>query len=318
VAELGTAAQGLTEKRVLFGGDGGWRILQAIVRQMSVPLRKLCLDGDGVLLKNVVADPTFHPLGGAKGRYRRVTVSWHTDRRELVLGYADGKRETVVVPETEHAIEIGRLYGIDFLGEARCHVYRPFDLSTPRIAMDDWLSLKAAQVNSVGYTIRDALKIVADYEGAHTNEMFPVVGVGINPENFDRGRNMKYRLINCVRFGCLSYAQILAKYAGLYIIREMQHLLAEVEQAERLAELQASAVAQTIRQVRTDLAGPATITKSTHELILVGVSNVPGKRRRQPVYRLWSGSQNWDAPAPHAGNSDSEKTDGRLAAADRR
>ena len=317
VAELGTAAQGLVDKRALFNGDGGWRVLQAIVRQMSIPLRKLCLDGDGGLLKKVVADPTLHPLGGTKGRYRGAEMSWRTDRREVVLGYADGKGERVVVPETEHAIEIGRLYGVDFLGEARCHVHEPFDLSAPRVAMDDWLSLKAAQVNSVSYTIQDALKIVADYEGAHTNELFAVVGVGFNPEDVDRGRNMKYRLINCVRFGCLSYAQILAMYAGLYVIREMQHLLTEVEQAGRVAELQASAVARTIGQVRTDLAGPASMTAATHELILVGVSNVPGKRRRQPVYRLWSGSQDWDAPAPDAGNPDSEKTNGRLAAVDR-
>ena len=85
-------------------------------------------------------------------------MSWRTDRREFVLGYEGGKRETVVVPETEHAIEIGRLYGVDFVEEGWCHVHGPFDLLAPRIAMDDWLSLKAVQVNSVGYTIKDALK----------------------------------------------------------------------------------------------------------------------------------------------------------------
>ena len=62
VAELGNAAQGLVDKRVLFDGDGGWRVLQSIVRQMSVPLRKLCLDNNGALLRTVVANPTFHPL----------------------------------------------------------------------------------------------------------------------------------------------------------------------------------------------------------------------------------------------------------------
>ena len=301
VAELGTAAQGLFEKRGLFGGDGGWRILRAIVRQMSVPLRKLCLDDDGALLKNVVADPTFHPLGGVKGKYRGVEVSWRTDRQEWTLGYVDGTRETVVVPETEHAIELGRLYGVDFLEEVPwCHVHEPFDVSAPRIAMDEWLSLNAAQVNSVGYTVRDVLRIVANYEGAHTNELFPVVAVGADPESIDRGWNMKYRLINCVHFGCLSYAQVLVMYAGLYVIREMQHLLAEVEHTGRLAELQASTVARIIGQVRTDLAGRAKIINATNELILVGVSNVPGKRRRQPVYRLWSGSKHWDAPTPDA------------------
>lgn len=318
MAELGIAAEGIVDKRSMFGGDGGGRILQAIVRLMSVPLRKLCLDSDGALLKRVVADPTFHPLGGTKGKYRGAAMSWRTERREWTLGYVDGKREDVVVPETEHAIELGRLYGVEFLEEGRCHVHEPFDLSAPRIPMDDWLSLKAVQVNSVGYTVRDALKIVADYEGAHTNEMFSVVGVGINPEDIDRGRNMKYRLIDCVRFGCLSYAQILVMYVGLYVIREMQHLLAKVEQAGRLAELEASGLAQIIGQVRTDWVGRARLSNATHELVLVGVSNVPGKRRRQPAYRLWSGSQDWDAPTPDAGKRDDEEADGRLAGRDRR
>lgn len=300
VAELGAAAQGLVDKQGMFHDDGGWRIFQAIVRQMSVPLRKLCLDDDGTLLKKVVLAPTFHPLGGTKGKYRRATMSWRTDRREWVLGFANGKRETVVVPEAEHSIEIGRLYGIDFVGEGYCEVLDPFDLTAPLVTMDDWLSLKAVQVNSVGYTVRDALKIVADYEGAHSNEMVAWVAVGVNPEDFDKGRNMKYRIINCVQFGSLSYIHILAMYSGLYIIRRMQHLLSKAESEERFAELQASGVARSIERIRTDLTFRAAITNATHEMIVVGTSNVPGIRRRQPVYRLWSGSQEWDAPVHDA------------------
>ena len=319
VAELGAAAQGLVDKRALFDGDGGWRVLQAIIRQMSVPLRKLCLDGNGALLKKVVADPTFHPLGGTKPRYRQAMMSWRSDRRECEFVFENGKRETVVVPEAEHEIEVGRLYGVDFVEEGWCTVHEPFDLSEPRITMDDWLSLKAVQVNSVGYTVRDALRIVADYEGAHTNEMVAWVAVGVNPEDFDRGRNMKYRIINCVRFGCLSYVQILVMYAGLYVIRESQHLLAEAEQTARFGELQASAVARIVAQVRTDLTFRARLTNATHEMIVVGTSNVPGKRRRKPVYRVWSGSHDRDRPAPNAGNPpDSEEADGDLASAGRR
>ena len=59
-----------------------------------------------------------------------------------------------MVPETEHAIEIGRLYGVDFVEGGLCAVHGPFDLSAPRIMMEDWLSLKAVQVNSVGLHTR--------------------------------------------------------------------------------------------------------------------------------------------------------------------
>ena len=168
VMDLGSATEGLLDKKSLFDTDGGWRVLQAIVRQISVPLRKLCLDSEGALLKKTIASPTFHPLGGRKGRYRRATMSWRSERREWVLGDATGKKETVVVPETKHEIEIGRLYGVDFLDDGWCAIHSPFDLRARPIPLDAWLDAKALQVNSVSYTVKDALKLVADYEGAHT------------------------------------------------------------------------------------------------------------------------------------------------------
>ena len=85
IMDLGLAAQGLVDKKPLFDTDGDWRVLQAVVRQISVPLRKLCLDSEGALLKNTIASPTFHPFGGQKGRFRRVTMSWRSERRECVL-----------------------------------------------------------------------------------------------------------------------------------------------------------------------------------------------------------------------------------------
>ena len=169
--DLGSAAEGLLDKKSLFDTDGGWRVLQAVTRQISVPLRKLCLDNEGALLKKTIASPTFHPLGGQKGRYRRATIAWSSERREWVLTYANGKRETVVVPETKHEIEIGRLYGVDFLEDGWCSIHSPFDLMAPPVSLDAWLDTKALQVNSVSYTVKDALRLVADYEGAHTNEL---------------------------------------------------------------------------------------------------------------------------------------------------
>lgn len=293
--DLGSAAEGLTVKKSLFNADGGWRVLQAIVRQISVPLRKLCLDGEGALLKKTIASPTFHPLGGQKGRYRRAAMSWRSGHRECVLGYADGKRETVVVPETEHEIEIGRLYGVDFLDEdGWCAIRCPFDLRARPVSLDAWLDARALQINSVSYTIRDALALVADYEGAHTNELPAWIAVGVNPEDFDRGRRKKYRLVNAMYFGCLSYAHVLTLYTALYFTGQMQRLLAR--SANSLAGVDASPLERSIRKIRTDLLFRARIVKTTHEMIVVGKSNIPGNRRRRPVYRLWSGSPQWDAP----------------------
>ncbi len=295
VMDLGSAAEGLLTKKSLFDTDGGWRVLQAVVRQLSVPLRKLCLDSDGALLKKTIASPTFHPLGGQKGRYRRATMSWLSERREMVLSYSNGKKRTVIVPETKHEIEIGRLYGIDFLENGWCMIHSPFDLMARPVPLDAWLDAKVLQINSVSYTVEDALRLVAVYEGAHTNELFPVVAVGVNPEDFDKGRKMKYRLVNSVYFGCLSYAHVVVLYTALYLTRQMQQLLAK--SANKISGVDASLVERSIRPIRTDLVFRARIVQATHEMIVVGKSDVPGNRSR-PVYRLWSGSPQWDAPAP--------------------
>ena len=302
VMDLGSAAEGLLDKKSLFDTDGGWRVLQAVVRQISVPLRKLCLDSEGALLKKTIASPTFHPLGGQKGRYRHATISWRSERRECVFTYANGKKETVVVPETKNEIEIGRLYGIDFLEDGWCAIHSPFDLMVPPVSLDAWLDAKALQVNSVSYTVKDALGLVADYEGAHTNELPACLAVGVNPEDIDKGRNMKYRLVNSVYFGCLSYVHIVTLYTALYLTGQMQQLLSK--SANTLAGVNAAAAERSIRHIRADLVLRARIVNSTNEMIVVGKSDVPGKRRRSPVYRLWSGSPQWDAPVPDPHPSD--------------
>ena len=293
VMEIASAARNLTERKELFDTDGGWRLVQGIVRQMSVPLRKLCIDDDGSLLKRIIVNPSFPPLGGAKGRYRQATISWKTPRREWTLGYENGNKENVVVPEAEHDIEVGRLYGVTFLEEGWCLIRSPFDLTPEPIELDNWLEMKALQVNSVTYTVKDAVKLVADYEGAHTNDLPAFFAVGVNPEDIDKGRNMKYRLANAVYFGCLSYVQIVALFMGLYILRKMQELL--VANGGYLNGVDANIFDKLIQGLNTDFSFRARLVLHCHEMIVTGKSNATTPiRTRRPTYRLWSGSKSWD------------------------
>ena len=85
--------------------------------------------------------------------------------------------------------------------------------------MDTWLATKILQVNSIGYTVRDALKLVADFEGAHINDELPAfVAVGVKPDDVDKGASKRYRMANCVYFGCLSYIHLVVIYSGLYTL----------------------------------------------------------------------------------------------------
>ena len=179
-----------------------WDTALSAIRQMSVSIRKLCLDGQGASLRRAVGNPTMHPLGGAKGPYRKVTLTWKVPPIEGQLSFEDGRQEQLTIPEREFQIQLGRLYGIVFLDDDACAIHSPFDYSAPSIALDAWLNLKALQVNSVAYTISDVLRLVANAEGAHSPDFLPaLIGGGFNPEQVGNGTEMKHRLANAVRFG---------------------------------------------------------------------------------------------------------------------
>ena len=296
ITELATAAQQLA---IVYSGSNESTaplLLRTAVRQMSVPIRKLCLDGQDRLLQRVVSDPQFLSVGGKKGKFGKATMKRRTQRQEWVLGFEDGRREQVIVPEIEHEIQIGRLYGIEFQEGGWCQVTSPFDESGSPLSMENWLDMKILQVNSVGYSVGDALKLVADFEGAHTNaDRLPaVVAVGVRPDDIDRGAGKRYRMANCVHFGCLSYVQLVVIYSGLYIIRMMKELVTSHDL--RKDGVDTSGVAELISPVRTDLSARSRILDSCHEMIVVGKSNVPGAERQPTVYRVWSGSEDWDRP----------------------
>ena len=296
VTELATAAQRLPTAISQSDETTALFLLRTAVRQMSVPIRKLCLDEKTNLLQRVVSDPQFLLVGGKKGKFSKAIMKWRTQRHEWELGFEGGRREEVVVPESEHQIQIGRLYGIEFQEDGWCQITSPFYGSGSPISMDAWLSTKILQVNSIGYTVRDALKLVADFEGAHTNsDQLPAfVGVGIKPDEMDKGARKRYRMANCVYFGCLSYIQLVVIYSGLYIIRMMQELVATRHLCKEGVDI--PSVARIVSPVSTDLSARSRIVNGCHEMIIVGKSNVPGAERRPTVYRMWSGCEEWDKP----------------------
>ena len=270
-------------------------LLQTAVRQMSVPMRKLCLDKNGDLLRRIIAEPVFLPMGGEKGKFSKAIMTWRTQRHELILGYEGGRREEVIVPESEHTIEIGRLYGIEFQGNGWCHIGSPFDRTGSGVDMDTWLATKILQVNSIGYTVRDALKLVADFEGAHINDELPAfVAVGVKPDDVDKGASKRYRMANCVYFGCLSYIHLVVIYSGLYIIRMMHNLIQEHPLPKDRVNV--AGVAGVIGAVESDLSARSPIVNGCSEMIVVGTSNVAGAERKQTRFRIWSGCEEWDKP----------------------
>ncbi len=161
--------------------------------------------------------------------------------------------------------------------------------------MDTWLATKVLQVNSIGYTVMDALKLVADFEGAHTNDGLPaLVAVGVKPDDFDKGISKRYRMANCVYFGCLSYIHLVVIYSGLFIIRKMQTLIREHPFSKDGVNV--AGVSGVIGTVEPDLSARSPIVNGCSEMIVVGKSNVAGAEHKQTRYRIWSGCEEWDKP----------------------
>ena len=100
----------------------------------------------------------------------------------------------------------------------------------------------------------------------------------------------------------LSYVHVVALHTALYLTGQVRELLAK--SASTLAGVDASAVNRSMRNIGTDLVVRARIVNATQEMVVVGQSDVPENRRRRPVYRLWSGSPQWDAPVSDPPRSD--------------
>ncbi len=277
-----------------------WGTALSAIRQMSVSIRKLCLDGRGASLRRAVGNPTMHPLGGAKGRCHKVTLTWKAPPIEGQLSFEDGRREQLTIREREFQIQLGRLYGIVFLDDAACAIYSPFDYSAPPIALDAWLKLRALQVNSVAYTIGDVLRLVANVEGAHSPDLLPaLIGGGFDPEQIGDGAEMKHRLANAVRFGLFSYPHLIVFFTGLHLIDRVHELLKLNAQRPSSDPIPPAvrALQRQVADLQTRFFARLPIQRNVHEVIVYDKSGPtvgPGSRR--VPYRIWSGSNDWDAP----------------------
>ena len=272
----------------------------AAIRLMSVSIRKLLLDGQGASLRRAVGNPTMHPLGGAKGRYRKVTLTWKGPPIEGQLSFEDGRHEQITIPEREFQIQLGRLYGVVFLDDA-CAIHSPFDCSAPPVVFDAWLKLKVLQVNSVAYTINDVLRLVANAEGAHSPDMLPaLIGGGWNPEEVGERDEMKHRLASAVRFGPFTYPHLIVLFTGLHLIDQVQELLKPLAQHSS-----SNPVPPLVRALQRQVSGLQTgffarlpIERNAYEVITYDKSGpTAGRGPRRVPYRFWSGSKDWDAPS---------------------
>jgi len=283
MAEIALAFRAMTEftaKGDRLAQEGGWLIAQSAVRQMSVSVRKLCVQDQGATLKRAVDNPTLHPLGGEKGRFRELSMKWTAGRQEWGVEFEDGRQEKLTIPERTFEIQVGRLYGVVFLGDEACALHSPFDFASEPIELEAWLNLRVLQVNSVSYSICDLLKLVANAEGAHaTNALPALVGRGVNPEDIDKGGRMKYSLSNAVRFGCFTYPQLIVFFTGLYLMHRIQELLKSLQTVQGgPANRALNTLKIQTADVNTNFFARMPLQRNVHELLIYGKPDASGNR----------------------------------------
>ena len=203
----------------------GALIAISAARRISIPLRKLLLDGNGHLFKNCFAEPSLHSLTPPSPNDRPVTFVQKFNRPTMVLGFADGKRTTVQIPEYKQSTTIHPLYGVRHESGQTFIFDMPFNTDARPQKFKAWMNTKVLQIDDVTFTAKDLLREIANNEGAHLGESKKLAMPDASSLNFGNVKNQRYKAVNTVKFGGLSYAQNFVICTGLYIADRSKRIL---------------------------------------------------------------------------------------------
>ena len=275
-----------------------WDVSLSAIRQMSVSIRKLLLDNEGKSIKQAISEPLMYPPGGEKYHNRELILSFESPYKNLYLNFENGKQNQGSIPEKEYKIHLGRLYGVAFLEDGYA-IYSPFDYSAPPISLKEWLSLKVLQVNSVGYTIEDLLRLGANFEGAHCSSNFPAfIGGGSDPEQLDAGPKMKWQMVKAAQFGEFLYPDLFVLFTSVQFIDQIQDLVRFYMQGSVNNQVPDAILKlkNQVHDLQTKIGFKAPFKNHFCERASLRESGlVYGPGRSWNSYRIWSGSKDWDA-----------------------
>ncbi len=186
-------------------------------RRISVPLRKLLLDGNGYLLKSCFSDPNLHALKPPVPDQRSVTIVQNFQRPAMTFGWADGKKSTIEIPEYQQRTTIQPLYGICHAQDDEFLIDMPFDYERDPLKFQAWANTKVLEVDGHMFTSKDLLREIANNEGAHIGDGIKLALPNSSSAQFDHQKNLRYKAVNAVKFGTLSYAHLFCIWTGLYL-----------------------------------------------------------------------------------------------------
>ena len=202
--------------------------LTSSARRISIQLRKLLLDGNGQLFKTCLASPNFHPLKRPSLRDKPITIAQEFNRSTLAIGFVDGKKDTLEIPEYVQRTIIHPLYGVRHDGNQFFVLEMPFDRDAHPIKFKAWMNTKVLQVDEMKFTAKDLLREVVNKEGAHIEDGKKFALPDGSSLTMDNVKNEKYKAVSAVKFAGLSYAQYFVFCTGLYISSRCKTLVSTI------------------------------------------------------------------------------------------
>ena len=199
-------------------------LMLAKTRQISVPLRKILLDGNGSLLKRCIESPDMHPMKPPAENAKTFRATLPFKEQEYLLSFADGSSSTLKIPAHDYLVSVHPLFGINHESESRSVLTSPFDFAAKTVKFSKWMNTKILAVNDMQFDTRSVLHLMAVNEGAHTNERMPMVGPVVPDEDNDA----RYAAIDGIKFGVFSYMQLFSLFTGLYLVRRVRETLGSV------------------------------------------------------------------------------------------
>ena len=194
---------------------------QLAARHVSVALRKVLLSSGPGSLRRCIGSPSLHPPVRLVPNASPVRFVRRFDESAFTVSFADGESVSLAIPAHDHTTVVYPLCGVQHIAERQFRILSPFDIAASPIKLQRWLNTKVLQVDDVVFSAEDLLRLLANREGAHLDENFPLV----SPVPFDVDNTQRFAMASAVTFGGLSYPQLFSLFTGLYVANQVRRIL---------------------------------------------------------------------------------------------
>ena len=199
-------------------------MLTRCVRQMSVSLRSILLDGGGRVYSDVWNDGTFPVWPCLQGqRLSKIVVEASPYQEVDYTMKHTGEDRTLKVPGYKHGIVVNSLVGIGTSARDRFRILGNEEIwtSARTLTLADWKKQGVFEVDGLVYDLEKLIKTVSDKEGAHIDPVVDSDGIYTGSRD-QKGHkydgNDAYIRSRLMRFGPFYYPYIVVFIVSRYLV----------------------------------------------------------------------------------------------------